>query len=115
MITELRKSINSILYQRVSSPLFGTLMLSWVVWNWKIVYLTFFINAKEIEQNKIDYIVEKLSDANFLIWYPLISVFILLTIIPFVSNGAYWLSLKFEKWKKEQNNNIEKEQLKTLE
>jgi hypothetical protein len=115
MITELRKSINSILYQRVSSPLFGTLILSWVVWNWKIIYLTFFINAKEIKQNKIDYIVEKLSDTEFLIWYPLISAFILLTIIPFVSNGSYWLSLKFEKWKKDQKKSIEKYESLTSE
>jgi hypothetical protein len=115
MITELRKSINSILYQRVSSPLFGTLILSWIVWNWKIIYLTFFINSKEIELNKIEYISTKLNDPNLLIWYPLVSAILLLTIIPFVSNGAYWLSLKFDKWKVNQKNSIEKKQLLTLE
>jgi len=115
MINELRKSINSILYQRVSSPLFGTIILSWIVWNWKIIYLTFFINAKEIELNKIEYISTKLNDLNHLIWYPLVSAILLLTIIPFVSNGAYWLSLKFDKWKVDKKNSIEKKQLLTLE
>lgn len=115
MITELRKSINSILYQRVSSPLFGTLVLSWAIWNWKIIYLTLFVDAKEIEQNKIEYISTELNDSNFLIWYPLISTIVLLTLVPFVSNGAYWLNLKFDKWKKDQKNSIEKKQLLTLE
>ena len=115
MITELRKSIHSILYQRVSSPFFGTLILSWVIWNWRIVYLTLFINAKEIGKNKIEYITSEFSDVNFLLWYPIASTIVLLTLVPFVSNGAYWLSLKFEKWKKDQKNSIEKKQLLTLE
>jgi hypothetical protein len=115
MITELRKSINSILYQRVTSPLFGTFCVSWLVWNWKIIYTTFFIGEDKIDKNKIDYIVENFNDTSFLIWYPILSTIILLTIIPFVSNGAYWLSLKFEKWRVDNKNEIEKKQLLTLE
>lgn len=38
-----------------------------------------------------------------------------MTIIPFVSNGAFWLNLKFENWKKEQKNQIERKQLLTPE
>lgn len=115
MITELRKSINSILYQRVTSPLFGTFCVTWLVWNWKIVYTTFFIDEDKIDKNKIDYIVENFNDTAFLIWYPILSTVILLTLIPFVSNGAYWLSLKFEKWRVDNKNEIEKKQLLTLE
>jgi hypothetical protein len=115
MITELRKSINSILYQRVTSPLFGTFCVAWLVWNWKIVYTTFFIDENKIDKNKIDYIVENFNGTEFLIWYPLLSTLILLTLIPFVSNGAYWLSLKFEKWRVDNKNEIEKKQLLTLE
>tara|TARA_R110000764_G_scaffold240099_1_gene342530 strand:- start:57 stop:821 length:765 start_codon:yes stop_codon:yes gene_type:complete len=115
MITDLRKSINSILYQRVTSPLFGTFIVAWLVWNWKIVYTTFFIDEDKIDKNKIDYIVENFNNTEFLIWYPLLSTLILLTIIPFISNGAYWLSLKFEKWRVDNKNAIEKKQLLTLE
>jgi hypothetical protein len=113
-MTELRKSINAILYQRVTSPLFGTFLVSWIVWNWKIIYTTFFIDEDKIIKNKIDYIVENFSDSSYLIWYPLLSTLILLTLIPFLSNGAYWLSLKFEKWKVDSKNKIEKQQLLTL-
>ncbi|MCP4460990.1 MAG: hypothetical protein GY816_23665 [Cytophagales bacterium] len=49
---ETRKSINSALYERVSSPLYGTLIISWLVWNWEIVYLTFFVNESRIEMTK---------------------------------------------------------------
>ncbi|WP_426430652.1 hypothetical protein ACPX19_13990 [Winogradskyella sp. HB-48] len=115
MISDLRKSINSILYQRVTSPLFGTFTFAWLVWNWKILYTTFFIDEDKIDKNKIDYIVENFSDPKFLIWYPLLSTLILLTVIPFISNGAYWLSLKFEKWRVDNKNAIEKKQLLTLE
>ena len=115
MISDLRKSINSILYQRVTSPLFGTFTFAWLVWNWKIVYTTFFIDEDKIDKNKIDYIVENFNNTEFLIWYPLLSTLILLTVIPFISNGAYWLSLKFEKWRVDNKNEIEKKQLLTLE
>ena len=59
--------------------------------------------------------MDNISYTAFLIWYPLLSTVILLTLIPFVSNGAYWLSLKFEKWRVDNKNEIEKKQLLTLE
>lgn len=115
MIADIRKSINSILYQRVTSPLFGTVFISWLIWNWKIVYTTFFIDEDKIDKNKIDYIVDNFNDSEYLIWYPLLSSLILLTLIPFISNDAYLLSLKFEKWRVDNKNKIEKMQLLTLE
>lgn len=115
MITDLRTSINSILYQRVTSPLFGTFIVSWIVLNWKILYATFIIDSDKIEQTKIDYIVSNFNDVGNLIWYPLISTFLLITIIPFVSNGAYWVSLKFEQWRIDNKHKIERKKLLTLE
>ncbi|WP_026836973.1 hypothetical protein [Gillisia sp. JM1] len=115
MITDLRTSINSILYQRVTSPLFGTFVISWLVWNWKIFYASFIIDSDKITNNRIDYIVENFNDINYLIWFPLISTLILITIVPFISNGAYFLSLKFEQWRIDNKNKIERKQLLTLE
>ncbi len=115
MISETRKSINSILYERISSPFFGTLIISWLLWNWKIVYTTFIVSSEDIGQNKIDYIVSNFNDSNYLIWLPLASTIILLTVIPFVSNGAYWLNLKFDKWRVDKKAEIEKKKLLTIE
>jgi hypothetical protein len=39
----------------------------------------------------------------------------LITLIPFVSNGAYWLHLWFKKWKVHYKNEFEKKQLITIE
>ena len=114
MIEDIRKSINSILYERVTSPLFGTFVISWLVFNWKIFYTTFFIDEDKIDLNKIDYIVKNFNDIENLIWYPLISTLALLTIVPFISNGAYYLSLHFNQWKIERKNEVEKERLLTV-
>ena len=37
-MTDVKKSLNSIINERISSPFYGTLILSWLIWNWK--YLT---------------------------------------------------------------------------
>ena len=72
MLTELRKSTNAILFERVTSPFFGTLVISWSLWNWKIIYLTFFVNEELLKgTNKIDYIVSNYINIHNIITYPL--------------------------------------------
>lgn len=115
MISELRKSINSILFERVTSPFYGTLIASWAIWNWEIVYLTFFISEGKLNENKIDYIIHNYNNCHHLVTFPLLSTLILLTLMPFISNGAFWLQLKFNKWKIDKKNEIENKQLLTLE
>jgi hypothetical protein len=115
MLSEFKKSTNNILYERVTSPFYGTLVLAWIIWNWKIIYLTFFISESKIDSSKIDYIIAHYSDVNHLVYYPIISTVLIITIFPFLSNGAYWLHLKFRKWKIDSKNKIEDKQLLTLE
>lgn len=115
MIDDLKKSFNEIIYERTTSPFYGTLITSWLIWNWRIIYLTFFISETKIKGNKIDYIVANYSDIEHIVIFPLISTLFLLTLIPFISNGAFWLSLKFNKWKVDQKNIVDKKQLLSLE
>lgn len=115
MLEESKKSIQSILNQRINSPFYGTLIISWAIWNWKIIYLTFVISEKKLETNKIDYIVSNYSEFNHLIWFPLLSTLIILTILPFITNASFWLDLKFDKWRIDKKNEVEKKQLLTLE
>ena len=120
MISEIRKSINSVLYERTTSPLFGSFLISWSIWNWKIIYLTLFISEERLVKNnsavtKIEYIEANYLNNYELIFYPLISTVVFVCIVPFLSNGAYWLSLKFNKWRIDKRNSVEQKQLLTLE
>lgn len=115
MIEETKKLIQSILSQRVSSPFYGTLIISWLIWNWKIIYLTLFISEKKITDSKIDFIVSNYSKTCNLVWFPLLSTIILLTLIPFITNGAYWLDLLFDNWRVNKKHTIERKQLLTIE
>lgn len=115
MFDEVRKSISAILYERTTSPLFGSLIISWSIWNWKIIYLTLFVSEDRINGDKIDYILNNFWDNHYIFSYPILSTVALITIIPFFSNGAYWLSAKFEQWRTNQKNIIEKNQLLTLD
>lgn len=113
---DIQKSIKAVLYERTTSPFFGTFILSWLIWNWKIIYITLFVSEKTIKTDKLDYLIKNhFMDEWNLIIFPSISTIILLTIFPFINNGAFWLKLKFDKWKKDMKNEIELKQLLTLE
>lgn len=115
MLSEWRKSINAVLYERVTSPLYGTFIITWAIWNWKIIYLTLFVSESEIDSTKIDYIITNYYDIYNLLVYPVISTIVIIAGFSFISNGAYWLHLKFKQWRIDAKNEIEKNQLLTLE
>jgi len=115
MISEINKSISAILYERVASPFYGALIISWGFWNWKVLYVTLFISEKSLEKNKIEWIIENCSNFNNLIIYPLLSTLAILTVLPFITNGAYWLHLKFTKWRRDKKNSIDMKTLLTTE
>jgi hypothetical protein len=118
MSSEFRKSINSILFERVSSPLYGTFFFSWLIWNWEILYLTFFISENSLNCEgctKIGYIQDNYLDLYNILWYPIVSTIVLILIVPFISNGAYWISLQFRQWRLNQKTTIEGKQRLTLE
>jgi len=95
-LKDLSKEVTTTIQERMASPFYGTLILSWCVWNWRILYLTFFVSESKLDVDKITYIAMEFEDKNHLYWYPLLSTLLLLTIIPFLSIGALWLSQWFE-------------------
>ena len=114
MTEDIKKSINSVIYERARSPLFGTFALSWLFWNWRIFYITIFVSEKAIP-NKLDFIHKYLYNFPRLFLYPLISTIVILTLLQFVNNGAYWLNLWFKQWRVDKRNIIERKQLLTIE
>lgn len=103
IMNELTKSIKAVLYERIQSPLAGTFLISWLVWNWKIIYATFFISEYKLGGTRIDYIIS-IADENYMIWYPIYSTLIIIIILPIFSYLAYWISLKYKKLNTDKKN-----------
>jgi regulator of replication initiation timing len=115
MFTELRKSVNYIIYERTTSPFWGSFIFSWLICNWKIVFTVFVISENQLSINKIDYISDRLIDWKPLILYPFISTAILIVIFPLIGNGAYWITLIYSEWRLRKKNDVEKKQLLSVE
>lgn len=113
-LSEFRKSINSVLYERTTSPLYGTFILSWLVCNWKIVFATFTENFFTLGKSRISYI-EEIADWQHVFWFPFLSSIVLILIVPFAANGAYWTSLEFKKWRNNKKNKVEGKILLSVE
>lgn len=116
-IDEVRKSFSSILYERTTSPFYGTFIFAWALWNWRILYITFFVNQELIKPlTKIQYIENKYLNLFHGFLYPLASTLFLILLVPFLSNVLYKASLHFEgqrvklKQEKEKDRLITKEQ-----
>ncbi len=115
MIGEFRKSINAILYQRVASPLYGTFILSWLIWNWQPLYITLFVSESKLEANKLSYIVSNYNNVWNLIWWPLVSTLVILTLGQLIANGAFWLDEEFKNWRVKKRDDIQKNKMITVE
>ncbi|MDB5286188.1 MAG: hypothetical protein JWR05_1137 [Mucilaginibacter sp.] len=115
MLSELKKSVNYIIYERTTSPFWGAFIFSWLICNWKIVFIIFVINEDKLFLNKIEYISNNFIDWKPIVLYPFISTVILITIFPLLSNGAYWMTIIYAKWRLDKRNEVEKKQLLTIE
>jgi len=115
MIDEIKKSISATLYERTTSPLFGTFLFSWILWNWKIILVLFATNSQELETTKFEYIENNLLNYSSGIIYPVASTILILTLYAWLAEKAYQLWLYFDKRKLDLKNEIEKNKLLTLD
>jgi hypothetical protein len=109
-------SFERLFRERVTSPLFSTFIVTWILWNWKIFYLTLFISPELINpHNKIEFItVNYLNVCEGLI-YPLISSGILLFVIPFGEKYVYKSYLYFRSERHKMKEKSESEKLLSIE
>jgi len=63
MIEDVSKTIKAILYDRISSPLFGTFLLSWCGWNWRLIFL-FLTDSSTKVAAKFQYVDTALYPSN---------------------------------------------------
>ncbi|MEZ2746033.1 hypothetical protein ACBQ16_12625 [Halopseudomonas bauzanensis] len=87
MLKELSTSLKAQLYERVSSPILGSLLIFWLLFNWEAV-VYFMLSDSKVE-DKILYINENFKDIWVNVYSPLIYssifclVYPLLSFIPF--------------------------------
>lgn len=114
MFDELNKSFWSTLKERTTSPFYGTFVITWLLWNWKIIFSIFFVSEKHLSVNRIEY-VGSLLNIKLLLFYPILSTAVILFLMPFITINVYRVYLYFERWKRNIKTDIEDTQLLTLE
>lgn len=103
MIEEIKDSVTKSIKERVFNPLYGSIIIAWLLWNWEIVYLTLFIDGDNLKVNKIDYIMEKYANFGHNLLFPILSGFLFVTVMPLITNLVYLITLSY----KRQRDNIE--------
>ncbi|MBL7663520.1 MAG: hypothetical protein JNM93_00190 [Bacteriovoracaceae bacterium] len=86
------KSIKSILYERVSSPLAGAFLVSFVIINWRIPLIL--IYGDDTSSSRIWDIELYLSKVSicYLLFFPLLSTILFICVFPYFSNLAFEIS-----------------------
>lgn len=95
-MNDFRKSISAIMHDRLSSPLFGAFFFSWIVINWKIIFVIFLTTSEELGVPKFIYIENELLNILDSLVYPLISTAFILTLYSWLSVEVYRLYLTFK-------------------
>ncbi len=96
MINDIKKSIKATLYERTASPFYGAFIISWVVWNWKIIYLTLFVSEKILQQSKLECIDSHYQNYRKLLFFPLLSALFFTLNMPYMTNWIFGQNLKFK-------------------
>jgi len=115
MLDDLKKSINSNLYERARSPLYGTLVLSWFVWNWKFIYYLLVVSSNTPFFVRMHIVEVHLTSAWTLLWGPVLSSIVILIGFEFVANYAFWLHVYYKTWRVNKKVQTEGRQLLTYE
>jgi hypothetical protein len=116
-MSDLTTSLKEIFNERISSPFYGSLIVSWLLWNWKIPYVTFFIDQSRLGDatNKIDYIFKHCDSPWNLAVFPLLSTAVIVLLMPYVTNGASWITERFDTWRINKKNEVQGKRLLTVE
>lgn len=108
MLEEIKASIGDYVSDRMRSPFYGVFVISWCLWNWKVFYITFFIDSgllwKSMGLLKLEYIGQfypfgwhlgTICTVLYLLILPLLSVFVIVFFLPYLTEVFYEKSLDF--------------------
>jgi hypothetical protein len=114
MLDEIKKSIQSVLYERITSPFSGAFIFTWLVWNWKLIYYFFAVDSKIDFSQRISFIQTSFINIWPNLIFPIFSAVFFVLVYPFITTGSMYIWLRFKKWQNEIKNKIENEQLLSL-
>jgi hypothetical protein len=110
----IRKSIYLITHERLTSPISGSFILSWIVWNWKAIYYLFFETSIPV-YSKFVFINNSYIDVDYNLIYPLLSTIFFVGVYPLITTGGLYAWLQYKKWQTSIKNKIEGQELLTTE
>lgn len=119
MFDDVIKTIKAQLYDRVTSPLFGTFVMSWLGWNWRLPVLFLFDSSMHVT-DKFAYISTNLYPAPSNYWfngllYPLVTTGFFIGVYPWLARPVYGYWRYQQKKQKELQQKIDDETTLTVE
>lgn len=98
-IKNIVKNTGDIIKDRFFSPMYSYFIISWVLWNWKFVFVLLFVDNIPQNLTKIDYLLSFYSVESY---FSILYNFIILFVGPAVSTFVFmwWLSILSEKFYK---------------
>jgi hypothetical protein len=117
MVEDMVKSIRATLYDRTSSPLFGSLAISWIAWNCRLFVVIF---SEMTVQQKFGYIDTILYADKYWRWLPLalgpvVTTAVILFVYPWPAQWVYRFWRRRQKELKEIRQRIEDETPLTIQ
>lgn len=113
MIDEMKKSFNALLYERLTSPLSGILILSWLIFNWKICFVLGF--GDDSIYKRISFVQTNYVNIKDNLYYPLAYAIGFILIYPWVTLGPFYIWQRSNFLKSKIKNKFELQTLLTLE
>lgn len=105
MFSEVKKSLEKNLDEKLVSPFWGALIISWIIWNWKAWFILFFIDSNLLMQSKgllkIEYILNfyplnHLLAIVYSVSFPLLFSYFAVFWLPKITRLYYSKALDFE-------------------
>lgn len=116
MLSEIQKSINSVLYERFASPFWGSLIAGWIISNWAILVVLFFSTYEELGEDRITFIRDYISENPLQMYlFPFIYALAFLTVGQLLATQSYRLFLYFKEKKRKHRNKYDEGQRFSIE
>lgn len=110
MFEDLQKEIKSHLYDRVRSPLTGGFIVSWCIWNWRIIFTLFSDLAYTAKIAELNCLIDNSGSWHLKLWlFPLITALLYIFVYPYLAKFPYEFSETRKKELKEIKRGIEDE------